>query len=196
MRYGWSGLLRVFPLKAVIFILGYAFPLGHEPVHLGVLEKLFHCFLLTVTTYKFDITTILITNILLIWRVKFMELGCQGARKWEKVVNHLTDRVEYWEVLSEWHDVRFDAAHFRFLAALQYFFDVFYPCCLANNDSTLFCACWNWNEALPAPDAIVIFSNYLCMMAERSMVVLPTEVMDRKISITILHLNPSVDAES
>jgi len=31
--------------------------------------------------------TILITNILLIWRVQFMEIGCQGARKWKKFGN-------------------------------------------------------------------------------------------------------------
>jgi len=38
---------------------------------------------LQFTTYKFEITTtILITNILLVWRVQFMEIGCQGVRKW------------------------------------------------------------------------------------------------------------------
>jgi hypothetical protein len=36
-------------------------------------------YLFTVTTHKFEITaTILITNILLIWRVEFMEIGCKG----------------------------------------------------------------------------------------------------------------------
>ena len=39
----------------------------------------------TVTIYKLEITeTILITNILLIWRVQFMEIDCQGVRKWKK----------------------------------------------------------------------------------------------------------------
>jgi hypothetical protein len=39
-------------------------------------------YLLTVTTYKFEITsTILITNILVILRVPFMEKGCQGICK-------------------------------------------------------------------------------------------------------------------
>lgn len=36
--------------------------------------------------------------------------------------------------------------------------DVFYPCYLANNN-TLFCACWNWSEAIPAPDTTVIFAE-------------------------------------
>ena len=38
-------------------------------------------YLFTFTTYKFEITTILITNILLIWRVRFMKIGCQAVRK-------------------------------------------------------------------------------------------------------------------
>jgi hypothetical protein len=33
--------------------------------------------------------TILIATLLLIWRVQFMVMGCQGARKWKKVGNHL-----------------------------------------------------------------------------------------------------------
>jgi len=36
-----------------------------------------------VTTYKFEVTaTILFRNILVIWRVQFMEICCQGVRKW------------------------------------------------------------------------------------------------------------------
>ena len=43
----------------------------------------------TVTKYKFETTaTILITNILLIWNVHFMEIGCRGVHKWRKVGNH------------------------------------------------------------------------------------------------------------
>ena len=39
----------------------------------------------TVTTYKFETTaTILITNILLIRKRQFMEIGCQWVRKWKK----------------------------------------------------------------------------------------------------------------
>jgi hypothetical protein len=41
------------------------------------------------STYKFEImAAILITNIWLILRVKFMEIGCQGVRKLKKVGNH------------------------------------------------------------------------------------------------------------
>ena len=44
----------------------------------------------TVTTYKFEITTtILITYILLIWKVQFMEISCQRVRKLKKVGNHI-----------------------------------------------------------------------------------------------------------
>jgi len=59
---------------------------------------LFHCFLIPLLGYwlfiysfkiQFEITaTILITNFLLIWRVQFMEIGCQGGRRWRKVGNH------------------------------------------------------------------------------------------------------------
>jgi hypothetical protein len=45
-------------------------------------------------------------------------------------------------------------------------------------------------------DPLLYLLNYLWMMAERSMVGLPTEVLDRKISIPKLHLSPSVDAAS
>jgi hypothetical protein len=39
-------------------------------------------YLFTITKYTFEITAaILITNILLIWKVEFMEVGCQGVRK-------------------------------------------------------------------------------------------------------------------
>jgi len=38
---------------------------------------------------KFEITaTILITNILLICRVQYMEIGSQAVRKWKKFGNH------------------------------------------------------------------------------------------------------------
>jgi len=38
---------------------------------------------------KFEITaTIFMTNILLIWRVQFMKIGCQKVCKWKKVANH------------------------------------------------------------------------------------------------------------
>jgi hypothetical protein len=43
-------------------------------------------YLFAVIIYKFEITaTILITNILVIWRVQFKEIRCQGVRKWKKV---------------------------------------------------------------------------------------------------------------
>jgi hypothetical protein len=51
-------------------------------------------YLFTVNTYKFEIiATILITSILLIWGVKFMERVCQGAHKWQKFGNHCSRRV-------------------------------------------------------------------------------------------------------
>jgi hypothetical protein len=48
-------------------------------------------YLFTVTIYKFKITaTILITNILLIWRVQFMEIECHGGTQvkwgWEPLI--------------------------------------------------------------------------------------------------------------
>ena len=45
-------------------------------------------YVFTVRIYKFKITTILIANILLIWRVQFMEIGCQGLPKWKEGGNH------------------------------------------------------------------------------------------------------------
>ena len=46
-------------------------------------------YVISVRKDKFEITgTILITNILLIWRVQFMEIGCWGVRKWKKVGKH------------------------------------------------------------------------------------------------------------
>ena len=46
-------------------------------------------YLYAVTTYTLEITAaVLITNILLIRRVQFMEVGCQGVRKWIKGANH------------------------------------------------------------------------------------------------------------
>jgi len=43
----------------------------------------------TATTYKPEIpTAILITNILLIWKLQFMKMGCQGVCKWKNVGNH------------------------------------------------------------------------------------------------------------
>jgi hypothetical protein len=59
----------------VIPNLGYVYPQGYEPGHLGVREKKLNNggkrpllgYLFAVTTFKFEITaTILITNILLI----------------------------------------------------------------------------------------------------------------------------------
>jgi hypothetical protein len=47
-------------------------------------KRLLPGYLFTVTTYKFEITaTKLIINILIILWVKFMEIGCQGVRKWK-----------------------------------------------------------------------------------------------------------------
>jgi hypothetical protein len=67
--------------RPVIPNLGYAYPRGYEPGYLGVREKYLIMagkgYLLTVTTYKIEITAnILITNILLIRRLQFMEIGC------------------------------------------------------------------------------------------------------------------------
>jgi hypothetical protein len=48
-------------------------------------------YLFTVTKYKFEIiATVLIRNILLVRMVQFMEIGCQGVRKWKKIGNHLS----------------------------------------------------------------------------------------------------------
>ena len=160
MRYGSSGLLRVLPLKAVIPNLEYAYPQEYKPGYLGVREKLFHCFLLTVTAYKFEVTTtILITNILIIWRVQFMEIDYQGARKWEMVGNHClkgSSRILESSVVLAWYAIRY--SRLSILDRITVLIDVFYPCCLANNGSTLFCACWNWNEAILASHAIVILA--------------------------------------
>ena len=53
-------------------------------------------YLSTVTTYKSEVTaTVLITKILLIWRVQFMEIGCQGVCKWRKVGNHWSKPKEH-----------------------------------------------------------------------------------------------------
>jgi hypothetical protein len=46
----------------------------------------------------------------------------------------------------------------------------------------------------PETKVLLPYQSYLWMMAERSMVGLPTEVVDRKTSISSLHLNHSVDA--
>jgi hypothetical protein len=69
--------------------------LGYEPGHWGVREKK-NWIMAERGTYvngvrqdKFEITaTILITNILLIRRVQFMEIGSQRVRKWKKFRNH------------------------------------------------------------------------------------------------------------
>ena len=92
--------------------------------------------------------------------------------------------------------MRFDAVDFRFWAALQ---------CLLTCFTLVF---WRTRtapssvhvetEMKPYQPLMLLLSlpNYLWMMAERSFVGLPTEVMDRKISIPKLHLNPSVGAAS
>jgi hypothetical protein len=39
-------------------------------------------YIFTVTTHKFEITTIILTtNIFLMWRVQLKETGCQGVSK-------------------------------------------------------------------------------------------------------------------
>jgi len=46
-------------------------------------------YLFTATTHTFEITAhILIIKVLLIWRVEFMEIGCQMVREWKKFGNH------------------------------------------------------------------------------------------------------------
>jgi hypothetical protein len=92
--------------------------------------------------------------------------------------------------------MRFDAAEFRFWAALQ---------CLL---TCLTLIVWQATaspssvhaetEKKPYRHMMLLLSlpNYLWMMAEWSMVGLLIEVIDRKISIPRLHLNPSVDAAS
>ena len=89
-------------IKTVIPNVGYAYPQGWEPGHLGAREKKklntggkmpLLDYLFTVTTYKFEITAaVLITNILRIWRVQFMEIGCHGVREWKKVGKHCIKR--------------------------------------------------------------------------------------------------------
>jgi len=93
-----SALFRMGSSRAVIPKLGYAYPpevrtrtfRGTRKNWIMAGKCTLLGYLFTVTTYKFQITaTILITNILLIWRVQFMEIGCQGVRKWKKKVgNH------------------------------------------------------------------------------------------------------------
>jgi hypothetical protein len=67
----------------VIPNLEYTYPQGYEPGYLGARKKLNNGRKKAkMSTYKFEITeTILITNILLIWCVQFMEIGCQGVRE-------------------------------------------------------------------------------------------------------------------
>jgi hypothetical protein len=51
--------------------------------------------------HKLEITaTVLITNILLTWRVQFMETCCQGVRKWNKVGKQCCRRNELMSVLG------------------------------------------------------------------------------------------------
>jgi hypothetical protein len=68
--------------------------LGYEPGHLEVREKKLNNdgkrpllgYLFRVTIYKFEITAnTLITKILLILRVQFMEIGCQWGTQVKKV---------------------------------------------------------------------------------------------------------------
>ena len=82
--------------RTVIPNLGYTYPQWYEPGHLGVCEKKKiewwgekGTYVNSVRQDKFEITeTILITNILLIWRVQFVEIGSEGVRKWKRFGNH------------------------------------------------------------------------------------------------------------
>ena len=95
-RIPWIRVGRISSCMAVIPNPGYAYPQGYESEHLGVREKKNwimagkKAHVNSVRQDKFEITaTILIRNILLIWWVQFMEIGCQGVRKWKKNVgNH------------------------------------------------------------------------------------------------------------
>jgi hypothetical protein len=78
--------IQVASCISVIPSLGYAYLQGYESRHLRVCEKNWIMAEKAHTsTRKFEVTApILITNILLIWRLKFMEIGCQVVHKWKK----------------------------------------------------------------------------------------------------------------
>ena len=92
--------------------------------------------------------------------------------------------------------MRFDAGDFRFRAALQRLLTCF--TLVVWQTTTSPSSVHVETEMKPYRPLMLLLSlpNYLWMMAERSMVGLPTEVMNWKISIPIPHLKPSVDAAS
>jgi len=79
------------PASAVISNLGYAYPKGctNQDIY-GYAEKFDNDGKSTyVNSVRQDTTaSVLIINILLRWRVQFMEIGSQGVRKWKKVENY------------------------------------------------------------------------------------------------------------
>jgi len=91
--------------------------------------------------------------------------------------------------------MRFYAGDFRFRAALQCLLTCF---TLVIWQTTTPSSVHVGTEVKPSRLLILLLSlpNYLWMLAERSLVGLPTEVMNRKISIPIPHLKTSVDAVS
>ena len=78
--------IQVASCISVIPNLRYLYPQEYESGHLGVREKNWIMAEKAHTSAcRSEITApILITNILLIWRLKFMEIACQGLCKWKK----------------------------------------------------------------------------------------------------------------
>jgi len=82
-------------VRAVIPNLGYVYPQGYEPGHLEVREK--NWIVAEKGTYVSSVSKIQVKSCEIngtlwrvaeiIWRVKFMEIGCQGVRKWKKLGN-------------------------------------------------------------------------------------------------------------
>lgn len=77
----------------LLLVIVLSFTLIFQFAYCQMFLLLFHCFLIqlfiwgylfTVTAYKSEVTAaILITNILLLWRVQFV--GFQGEHKWKKL---------------------------------------------------------------------------------------------------------------
>jgi hypothetical protein len=119
--------IRLLSLECVCVCI-YVHCLALEDMHC-LFILLFHCFLFpllgylfTVTTYKFELTaTKWITNILLIQRVQFMEIGCQGVWEWKKARNHCCIAHEMWPLRCVLVNM-IDTNYTRHPALLDFFF--------------------------------------------------------------------------
>jgi hypothetical protein len=108
--------IQVASCISVIPNLGYGYSMGYESGYWGVCEKNWIIMEKSHTsTHKFEITVpLLITNILLIWRLQFMEIGCQGVCKWKKGWEPLMYMIcEKRVIMPKVYDLRwyFEALH-------------------------------------------------------------------------------------